>query len=324
MGDNDETQASLSKLENIKATITSERASIVSEVCDTLSVKLSESLASTLSIDLTKSLSATITKSLASDIENAVTKAFHGITAKVDDLEKAVDANSRDLMLIKNEFDQLKRTIVNQQSEIDSLKYENNNLKSQISECASKAFLRRLSDVEELIEERTNRQLRQTLVFRGIEEKGKESWNDTKHRLAESIAETCDITYDEAASSINRCHRSAPRLDKNGRSVRNRPIYANFFSWDKTENIVQCYRDSNIEFPNFNIKADYKYGPLTSKRRSEALKTRKELKDRKIISKGYIQYPAKLRVMYTGENQCRVHQDFSKMVFANNEEEVQT
>ena len=64
---------------------------------------------------------------------------------------------------------------------------------------------------------------------------------------------------------------------------------------------------------HFNIRADYKYGPLTTKRRSEALKVRKELKEKNIITKGFIKYPARLFVIYTGESQYKSYQDFSKM-----------
>ena len=64
---------------------------------------------------------------------------------------------------------------------------------------------------------------------------------------------------------------------------------------------------------DFKMYADYKYGPLTSIRRSQALKLRKELKESGEIQQGYIQYPAKLMVRYAGADGYKEHQDFSKM-----------
>ena len=313
MDENIGTQVSLSDLEVLKKVITDDRASIVKEVCEILSCKLSESLTETLSNDLSKSLSESITKSLSSDIENAISRAFHGINEKFEGIQNLVETNSHDIVSIKNDIEQLHMKTADQQIEIEKLKCENVELKLQMTEHIPDGLLSRLAAVEERVEERTNRQLRQTLVFQGIEEKGKESWADTKHILAESVSETCDVTYEDAEQAINRCHRSGSKTNRNGRVNRHRPIYANFFSWEVTEDIIVKYRESNIKFPHFNIKANYKYGPLTTKRRSEALKVRKELKESNVITKGFIKYPAKLFVMYKGESLYREHQDFSKM-----------
>ena len=55
--------------------------------------------------------------------------------------------------------------------------------------------MKRVVALEEKLEERTNRQLRKTLVFRGIEEKpdgeSPESWEESRVKLAEAISVVC-------------------------------------------------------------------------------------------------------------------------------------
>ena len=57
---------------------------------------------------------------------------------------------------------------------------------------------------------------------------------------------------------------------------------------------------------------EYKFGPLTTRRRSMALQERKGLKAEGKITSGYIAYPAKLMVKLRGEDQYKLHKDFSK------------
>ena len=315
MDEPDQTPDPQTRLERIRSEIMDERASIVSEISSLLTEKLSEELSESLSGALSKQLLASLTKSLAADIENAIFKAFHGINSKIENLESTIQVNSNELCSIKSKLNELENVVIKQQDEIEQLRCTNANLTEQIPASVSENITERLAEVEELVEERTNRQMRETLVFRGLEEQPRETWSDTKHSLSEIISETCGVTYEDAALSINRCHRSASRMTKDGRKIKSRPIYANFYEWEITENIISCFRESNILYPHFNIKADYKYGPLTTKRRNEALKVRWQLKSDKKISKGFIQYPAKLLVMYIGETDYKVHHDFSKMRF---------
>ena len=102
---------------------------------------------------------------------------------------------------IKNENSNLKKHVDMNKSTIDSLKGETSILKSKLMKLESNQML-----LEEEIEERTNRQLRKTLVFRGIPEQTirrdsssdnagrKENWDDTEELLAQKIAEVCEDT----------------------------------------------------------------------------------------------------------------------------------
>ena len=185
---------------------------------------------------------------------------------------------------------------------------------------AQNSGLEKIQELEELVEERTNRSLRQTLVFKGIPEnktdngndrKTKkikpESWAETTDTLAGVIADICDTNFASAKEMINRAHRSAP---KEGDGPRD--IFANLYCWSDCENITKSFRFYNMENPGYKIYANYKYGRLTTMRRNEALKLRKELKASNEITQGYIQYPARLMVKHGGEETFRCHRDFSK------------
>ena len=137
----------------------------------------------------------------------------------------------------------------------------------------------RVDELEERIEERTNRSLRQTMIFKGIAGTENESWSATTNKLAEAIADATTATFEIARDMINRAHRGGKHK---------KDIYANFHSWQDTQDIIWAFRNNNIQFPQVKIYANYKYGPMTSVRRSAALKRRKELKEAGEIIKGYI------------------------------------
>ncbi len=144
----------------------------------------------------------------------------------------------------------------------------------------------RLTSIEEQIEERTNRQMRQTLVFRGIEEQATEkTWADTDSLLSDTLGSALAI---DATDMINRCHRTGNPEYYSGVG-RARPIAASMHSWKDCERIIEHFRTDGS-----NIFVDYKYGPLTTKRRNLALKLRQELKRKNELQKAYISYPAKL------------------------------
>ncbi len=144
----------------------------------------------------------------------------------------------------------------------------------------------RLNLIEERIEERTNRQMRQTLVFRGIPEQGTEkTWADTDSLLADTLGTALMI---DATNMINRCHRTG-NPDYYASVGRARPIAASMHSWKDCERIIEHFRKDGS-----SIFVDYKYGPLTTKRRNLALKLRQELKRKNELQQAYISYPAKL------------------------------
>ena len=179
-----------------------------------------------------------------------------------------------------------------------------------------------IKKLSEDIESRTNRQLRETLVFKNIPEGPgeEESYKDTKELLATTISENVpDVSYDEALSQIKRAHReSGHRRDDNGDPIRagKRLIFAAFHSWDLCQTVIETFREKCIADRNFQISAEQKYGPKTNKRRQLALQLRKRLKDEGTITSGFLEFPAKLMVNFPGEvigrkKVYRMHTNFS-------------
>ena len=166
------------------------------------------------------------------------------------------------------------------------------------------------AEIEERIESRTNRQLRQTMVFRNIPENKdvEKSWDDTTSIIAEKIADLCDVTVEEAEGMINRCHRGG-KPEQNGASKQKyRPIHANFFSWKDCENII-----SKARSPDAHLNVDYKYGPLTTERRNLALAKRKELKREGKLTTAFLKFPAVLMGKGPGDTKYREIENFSTL-----------
>ena len=159
------------------------------------------------------------------------------------------------------------------------------------------AVLKRMHSIEELLEERTNRQLRKTLVFRGVKQDTSErSWKDCEEVLAKVIASTLDIDSKIAINMIDRCHRGGnPEYFK--KENKPRPIYAAMHEWKVCEDVIFQARRKRTIF------VDYKYGPLTTKRRNLALKRRRELINAGAITQGHVAYPA--RLMGKGKDDVR-------------------
>ena len=280
------------------------------EIFNELSESLSKSLSVALSTSLTKVLTVELTNSLLPKISEAISEKLCELTSKVADIENISDKNSKDIFIIQSEISMLKQESSEQKDIINSLLITNAELEQKVLEIDSKKTQKKIDDLSELIEERTNRQLRQTLVFKGRREVKYENWDKTTSLLAKtfsSILENCN--YDQAYDMINRAHRSPMNEDKKNM----RDIYVNINYWSDCEEIVDAFRKKNINDNNFGIHVSYKYGPLTTARRSEALKMRKELKSEGVIKSGYVKYPAKLMVRYETDGPYVQLEDFSKM-----------
>ena len=184
-----------------------------------------------------------------------------------------------------------------------------------------------IDDLVENVESRTNRQLRETLVFKNVPETEDDAsdYDDTKKLLAEIISTHCDdVTYDQAFSEIKRAHRERDRpQDENplARKVPSRKgkrlIYAAFHSWDLCQTVIKTFRLKCVKDPRFTISAEQKYGPITNKRRQMAFQLRRELIDSGAITSGYVDFPARLMVNlpgdYNGNKKVyKLHTNFSK------------
>ncbi len=182
-----------------------------------------------------------------------------------------------------------------------------------------------IDSLREAGEERTNRQLRKTIIFRNVEEVGEnESYDATKELLAKLISDNCmDVTFDYAYDNIDRAHRESKRNPRHHHGQvpsrqGKRLIFAVFHSWDLCQSIIEDFRRQCIREANFNISAEQMYGPLTIKRRQLAFTKRKELKENGQITSGFVDFPARLMVNMPGEVNAvgkkayKLYADFSK------------
>ena len=217
---------------------------------------------------------------------------------------------------LKTENDNIKKQSEMNKSNLESLKGENNSLKSKIVKLENEQ-----SKLADEIEDRTNRQLRKTMVFRGIPEESvrrdpdneqsemrKENWEETEELLAKSISDICDDTsISNARDMLERVHRSAPNARYRGSGPR--PIFAAFRDWKDAEYVKKQFRINDTAF-----RCDTKYGPRTSMRRDLAMKERKRLKDMGVITSGYVDFPARLMVRDSNQRGTKYYlkRDFSK------------
>ena len=201
------------------------------------------------------------------------------------------------------------------EARVKALEDENLNLKASIGR-SEKEMSRRLTALEEKVEERTNRQLRKTLVIRGMEEKAAdqppETWEETRVAVAKIIAKTCpSIDENHAYDIVERAHRSNKNSNYQGNAPR--PVFAAITYWPDTVTITDEFRKKNIEDRNFKIAVDYKYGPMTTKRRSLAFQERRKLINNKEAISAYVAYPARLMIKTTQRGKYSLAKDFSKV-----------
>lgn len=223
---------------------------------------------------------------------------------------------------LDKEFQELKDKIASEADVSDieevakkqiSLEKEVNDLKEKITPDGSSVsdhsvgVQEKLKELEKKVEDRTNRQLRKTLVIRNLPESDDEkTWSDTRELVASKFADLLEITQEEAVQLIDRCHRGG-NTNYYRKKKRVRPIYVAILRWYDCEDIVQAARSQSEFF------IDYKYGPLTTARRNMALKLRKELKAKGEIGSAFVKFPAVLMAKKPGQigGKYEEIQDFS-------------
>ena len=189
------------------------------------------------------------------------------------------------------------------EADLAKLQNENESLKDQIT---TLGHAERFKELEERLEDRTNRQFRNTLTFKGIADDPDETWAQTEKKLVNAIKKA-GVPAADANNMIERAHRGRPNREKQGP----RPIFARFFSWKDSEQVKKL-TITNTENSS-RVYVDQKYGPMTTKRRNLALLERKNLKAEGTIAQGYLKFPAQLWVKYTHQDERFVkHMDYSK------------
>ena len=170
-----------------------------------------------------------------------------------------------------------------------------------------------VSKLTELVEDRTNRQLRNTLVFKNVpKEENEKSWNNTRDVLTKSVAKALKVKPAEMYSCFERVHRGRDR--ENGPPL----IFAKLFNWNDCEKMKSAFRKLNIKKQS-SIHCEQKFGPRTSYRRNQALVCRRELLNEGKIEQGFVKFPAILMVKLAGGTAFTEFRNFStdEPVFVN-------
>lgn len=169
---------------------------------------------------------------------------------------------------IKHELSSMKNEIIRLQSELETvsgvannamklaeqvkkdltkLQEENSHLKTQLKNDTNEH-----NKMLEVVEDNKNRQLRKTLVFKGIPEQDQsenvhgsgssrgENWDNTATVLAKSMSEALGTSIEEASKMVERCHRAAPNPNYRGNMPR--PIFAAFLDWRDSERTKVAFR----------------------------------------------------------------------------------
>ena len=232
------------------------------------------------------------------------------VAVRIVTLEKSVDLNKIEIDNQKDEIIELKKENNELSLRIDVFYQKLDNLVPDEINLDSSNVASRVHEIEERLESRTNRQLRQTLILRGIQELRDETWDDTKQLVAKAISKNTEVSYKCAENMINRVHRGKQNPRNHNQP---RPIYMALHKWEDSEYIVEAFRDLNINKKS-SIRAEYMFGPLTTIRRNAALLKRKELKEAGLIVSGYIQFPARLMTKKAGarrDEKYELFKDFS-------------
>ena len=221
---------------------------------------------------------------------------------------------------IESRFDEVDSKITdNLAGVLNRLAEVEHQLKRQETETSEELKKLRLENdcIKEELENRTNRQLRRTLIFKNIpENKNDESYADVKNLLADIISSYTDISKDEAVAGIERAHREAKREESTREGKRK--IFAAFLDWELPQKILDQFRKKCIEDRTFKYYAEQMYGPMTSMRRNLAFEERKRLKEEGVITSAFVAFPARLLVNLPGDFDVhgkkvyKLHTDFSR------------
>ena len=248
-------------------------------------------------------------------LDEKLSKFEEKLLSKINDLQENLAAT-------KNTAERALALAMDNKMKIETLSAENAVLQQRVSTLLTE----KVRSLEEQIEDRTNRQMRKSIIFKGIEESPHETWNDTEEKLAKVMSEVTGKPLSETSEWIERGHRTGkpstgkaseaivPGDSNSGRYVRKGPrvITAGFYDWKDAQHVLDSFIKYNIQNKS-KYSAEQKFGPLTTRRRNEALVERRKLITNRSIKSGFIAYPARLMVKNVNENSYRLYKDFSKM-----------
>ena len=170
-----------------------------------------------------------------------------------------------------------------------------------------------VTNLEDELDDLRNRGMRGNLVFFGLpEEEDTKQHHYTKDIVAQFIfqqlyTEHDNISLEYIQNTIVRAHRSKfdPRRDAEKGP---RPVFVKFYRDDLADKFFQQGIKSKVSQRGYQVKQQFT--KKMQKRVDAALIHRKELFGNKAIVKGYVEYPAVLKGIYTGTTEWKVIRKF--------------
>ena len=219
--------------------------------------------------------------------------------------------------------DDLKDLRGEHEAEVTELKEFNQDLKKEVNSLHNHVALLtvRMKVQQERTEDQTNRNLRKTIIIRGVPEAVEETtWDQTKEAAVQALSTATQMDIPTLQGMFERIHRGGPfALPLNKRRTQPRKIHALLYDWN---NLGKLKKAISTNGRNSGIYIDQHYGPVTTERRNKANIKRRELIEEKAIVAGYVAFPAKLYGKYQREDKnYALIEDFSKVPIFSKEEE---
>jgi len=183
--------------------------------------------------------------------------------------------------------------LVTMQNEITALKFRTEQLETALNSQVNKN-----KDLSRTLDDQVNRNLRKTLIFRGISGTSDESWSKTSDKLAKFLSDIdCNhLSVNEVLHDIDRAHRpNTNEVTPNANRNSPPPIFVQFNTWKSAQYYMKSVIDYNKNLRNreeATVFVDQMYSRDVTARRKSAIELRKELKKNGDKSKMFIKFPA--------------------------------
>ena len=136
-----------------------------------------------------------------------------------------------------------------------------------------------VKELENQVEDQTNRNMRSTLIKGIKEDKNEKNWDDATNALVRHLTSIFDWDPDILHADIEQCHmgrKEAEARNEDNRNQQPRPIYVKFHSWKGAEQIRKKIISANKE-KRTRIIVSQKFSKKTTRRMNEQLEIRKHL-----------------------------------------------
>ena len=164
-----------------------------------------------------------------------------------ENMNKQFDELTQRLQEMNRKVSETTKLAEDNKRQIDYLVQERDSLSTKVE-----GQDRRISQLEEQIEDQINRNTRSTLVIRGIKHKNTEkTWNDTEDVLASTLCGYFGWNKDQFIHDTNTDHRGTYKNS-------NSPIYVKFISWKVAQSVMTSIIYAN-RAGKLNIFASQKY-----------------------------------------------------------------